>query len=103
MTVEWHRNMNFATLPALMHDGSLGGCAEKIGKGRWTGGHEFDKKLVHIRRSQTGRPSKFPCHEKSAVARFDMEATQSVVGTKMGVLPRTADPTGEVPGRVVMR
>lgn len=23
-----------------------------------------------------------------------MEATQSAVGTKMGVLPRTADPTG---------
>ena len=43
------------------------------------------------------------CHEKSAVTKFDMEATQSVVGTKMGVLPRTADPTGEVPGRVVMR
>jgi hypothetical protein len=29
--------------------GSLGGCAEKIGKGRWTGGHEFDKELAHIR------------------------------------------------------
>jgi hypothetical protein len=32
-----------------------------------------------------------------------MEATQSAVCTKMGVLPRAADPTGEVPGRVVMR
>jgi hypothetical protein len=26
-----------------------------------------------------------------------------LLGTKMGVLPRTADPTGEVPRRVVMR
>jgi len=51
----------------MMYDGSLGGCAGKIGREGWTGGHEFDKKLVHIRGSQTGRPSKDPVIKKSAV------------------------------------
>ena len=44
----WHRNMNFATCAVLMYDVWVppsGGCAAKRGKGRWTGGHEFDKRV----------------------------------------------------------
>jgi hypothetical protein len=78
--------------------GCFGGCAEKIGKEGWTGGHKFDGKLVHIRR----HPSNCPVMKKAPRPGLTWKQLNQLLVRKW-VLPRTADPTGEVPGRVVMR
>jgi hypothetical protein len=60
----------------MMYDASLGGCAAKRGKG---GDGQVDMNLTCASSPYQGVPNetslRVSCHEKGAVAKFDVEAT----------------------------
>ena len=56
------------------------------------------RSLAHFRGFQARRPSERPVTKKAPFPCLTWKQLNQLLGGRMGVLSRTADPTGEVPG-----